>query len=153
MAAKNSMARVAQVYGMVERMRSVERRVAANAVDEVVCSEAIQTTVLTSLLGGARDALAAGNREEQQIAETARQRVELGLERLAQMRVERQAVLERVAAEHRESVVAMEQIDRLLERARAAESLEADRREQAVADDRFGSRLAWRRMMRVSISD
>jgi hypothetical protein len=143
MAARKGVARLASLYGMMERMRSLELRVAAGAVDDVVCSAAIAATVRESQIAEARAAMASGRREDWQVAETTRGVIEARMVRLAALRAEREAALERAVAEHQVSRLNMEQMDRVVGRARAQMSAEEDRRVQAESDDRFASRRAW----------
>ena len=145
MAARKGVARLASLYGMTERVRSVELRVAAGAVEAVACSVAIAATVRERQITEARTAMANGRREEWQVAETTRGVVEAGIVRLAKLRVEREAVLEDAVQRHRISRLNMEQMDRVVDRARAQETLQESRRSQAESDDRFASRRAWKR--------
>ena len=143
MAARKGVARLASLYGMMERMRSLELRVAAGAVDDVVCLAAIAATVRESQIADARAAMASGRREDWQVAQTTRGVIEARMVRLAALRVEREDTLDRAVAEHRVSRLNMEQMDRVLERSRVQMSAEEDRRSQAESDDRFASRRAW----------
>jgi len=145
MAAPHGIRRLASLYGMMEQVRSLERRVAANSVDEAACAGVIQTAIRDSHATGGREALAAGNPELWSIAAKSREMAEDRIVRLAKVRMEREVALQQAVHVHRESRLKMEQMERLLERARVATATEDGRREQAVADDRFSSRLAWAR--------
>jgi hypothetical protein len=139
-------ARLARLYRKVEQMRSVERRVAAMHLDDVEVAASMARSAWERELGGGRAALARGDREGWTVAELAGLRLTANLERLAQLRVKREVVLLEAAERHDESRLKMEQVEKLVERRRAEAALEAGRREQAGADDRFGSRLAWVRL-------
>ncbi len=145
MAAQKGVARLASLYGMIERMRSVELRAAAGEVEDVACSAAIAATVRESQIADARAAIATGCREDWQVAETTRGVVEARIVRLATMRAEREAALAKAAQRHRMSRLTMEQMDSVVDRARMQEAIQEDRRSQAESDDRFASRRAWTR--------
>jgi hypothetical protein len=145
MAARKGVARLASLYGMMERMRSVELRVAAVAVADVVCSAAVAATLRESQIADARAAMATGCREEWQVAETTRGVIETRMVRLAALRVECQDALDEAVAVHRVSRMNMEQMNRVLERSRAELMGDESRRAQAESDDRFAARLAWER--------
>ena len=143
MARRKGLTRLASLYGMVEQMRSLELRVAASAVDDVVLVASIEAAIRQSKIFGARAALAAGDREEWQMAETTREGVEARIERLANLRVERETRREEAALAHSTSRVEMEQLDRVVEQQRDRLALEEARRAQAESDDRYAARLAW----------
>ncbi len=143
MAARKGVARLAELYAMVEQMRSMELRAAANAVEDIACALAIAATVRGSQIADARAALAGGQREEWQVAETARGVVEAQIARLATLRVQREATLDEAVAAHRASRLEMQQMERIVERRRAVLLVEEDRRAQVESDDRFASRRAW----------
>jgi hypothetical protein len=153
MAAKKGVARLASLYGMMEQMRSVELRTAASAVEDVVCSAAIAATVRESQITEARTAMATGHREDWQVAETARSVVEARIVRLATIRAERESAMEEAALRHRVSRLAMEQMDRVVDRARLQEAMQEGRRSQAESDDRFASRRAWMQRQQVVESE
>ena len=146
MAATKSLARIAKVYGLVERMRSLELRMAADAVSEVEFAAAVAAATRYNQVAGARAALVAGNREEWSVAEVTLRVEEIRMQRLAELRVKREAKLAEAVSLHRESRLEMEQMERVVELKRAAAAIEEGRRTQAMADDRFASRSAWKRM-------
>ena len=84
MAARKGVARLASLYGMMERMRSLELRVAAGAVDDVVCLAAIAATVRENQIADARAAMASGRREDWQVAQTTRGVIEARMVRIAE---------------------------------------------------------------------
>jgi len=145
MATRGGLRRLATLYGMVEQMRSLELRVAAGAVDDVVCASAIEALVHRGQVDGGRAAMAAGDREEWSVAETTREVVEARIERLAKLRVVREVKLDEARDAHKTSRLKVEQMERVVERARAEAALVEDRKTQAVADDRFAARGAWTR--------
>lgn len=149
MAARKGLSRLTIAYSRMEQMRSLERRVAAGAVDEVACREAIATAAREGHLYAARTAMAVGDREEWTIAETTRGAVEGSIERLAALRVAREETLAEAVAEHRASRLQLEQMERLLERRRTADAVEDGRRQQMGADDRYAARMAWGRMVQA----
>ncbi len=140
------MSRLARLYGMMERIRLAELRAAVNAVNEVAHASAVQAAVREREVVEGRAALAEGDRGGWMVAEKTREVAEARLERMALLRRARAAELEQAALVHRASRLKAEQMERVLERRRAAEAVEEGRREQAAADDRFASRLAWEGM-------
>lgn len=153
MAAQKGVVRLASLYGMMERLRSVELRAAAGAVEDVACSAAIAADVREGQIMDARTAMATGSREEWQVAETTRGVVEARIERLEKLRAERAAAFEDAAHRHRISRVKMEQMDRVVDRSRAREAVQQGRRSQAESDDRFASRRAWMKVQQVESSE
>jgi hypothetical protein len=153
MAAQKSVARLALLYGMMERMRSVELRVAAGAVEDVACSAAIARKVRENQIAEGRAAMANGRREAWQVAETTRGVNEARIVRLAMLRAEREIILEQAVQVHRASRLNMEQMDRVVDRARTQAEMENGRRLQAESDDRFASRRAWLQTRQVDDSE
>ena len=143
MAAHKGVARLASLAVTMERMRSLEVQVARGAVDDVMCSAAIAATIRESQLSDGRDALATGRREAWQVAETTRGVMDRRIERLQQLRAEREAILAEATRVHRVSRLEMDQMERMVEKSRAQAGMEETRRTQAAADDRFASRSAW----------
>jgi hypothetical protein len=139
----NGLERLAALYTMVERMHSLAVRVAAEAVEDVACRVEIETAVHRGNLAAGRNALAEGRPEERLIEETAGGLAEVRLERLAELRGRREAVLEEAVTMHRRAYLETEQMARLVKRRRERQALEEGRKEQAEADDRFASRGAW----------
>ena len=152
MAAQKGIARLATLYGTIERMRSLELLVAAEAVDDVACSAAIAATVRRGQVADARAAMASGRREEWQVAETTRSVVEARIMRLNALRKERETTLAEASERHRISRMNMEQMDRAAERKRTLDAMQEDRSSQAESDDRFASRRAWMCMRTVDES-
>ena len=145
MATQKGVVRLASLYTMMERMRSVELRVAAGAMEDVAYSAAIAATARESQIADARAAMSTGRREEWQVAETTRAVVEARIVRLAKLQAEREIILADAALRHRMSRLNMEQMDRIVDRTRSQEGVLEDRRLQAESDDRFASRRAWMR--------
>jgi hypothetical protein len=140
---RGGIARLAGLYGMVERMRSLELRAAAGNLDEVASAQTMQAAVHRSEVSGSRAAFASGDREQWKVAETARALLEIRMARLNKLRAEREVKLDQAAQAYNRSRVRMEQMDRVVERERERLACEAARRAQAEADDRFASRRAW----------
>ena len=133
--------RVAALYAMVERVRAVELRAAALAVDEA--DEALRELAQARGIeaSAARAGLERGSRVETLSMEQVRAS-EQGLSiRLVGLRAERAGLYERALAAHRESGTELEQLRRLLAREAELVRVTEERREQAAADDRFLSRL------------
>jgi len=143
MAAHKGLARLASLYAMMERVRSVAVQVASSAVDDAMCAEAIAATIRKSQIADGRDALATGCREAWQVAETTRGVMDRRIEGLQQLRAAREADLAEASRAHRASRLEMEQMERVVEKARAQAGIEEGRRMQSAADDRFASRTIW----------
>lgn len=146
MAAKSSAMRLAALYSTVERIRSLELRMAESEVDDAVRAAAIAAAIRDSQKANLRDALAAGQRDEWRIAETAASANEIRIARLAALRVKQEAARDEALVRHRLSRLQVEQMESLVERRRERESREVTLQEQAASDDRFASRRAWERM-------
>ena len=143
MAAQKSVARLATLYGMIERMRSVELSIAAGAVQDAACAAAIASTTRAGHIDNGRSAMATGQREEWQVAETSRGVVETRIVRLATVRKECEGTLLDAEVRHHASRMDMERMHRVVEVARTRAAMREDRRAQSESDDRFASRRAW----------
>jgi len=139
------LARIAKVYGLVERMHSLELRMASDAVNDVACAAAVAAATSYQQTVSARAALVSGNREEWSVAEVTRSVEEIRMQRLAELKVQREEKLMEATQTHRASRMQMEQMERVVERKRAIAAIDEGRRTQAMADDRFASRAAWMR--------
>jgi hypothetical protein len=118
-----------------------------------VCAASIAKVVRESQVADARAAMATGQREAWQVAETTRGVVEARMARLARVRIEREAALDEAVSTHRASRLDMEQMESVVERRRAMAMLEAGRRAQMESDDRFASRRAWERPKMLQASN
>lgn len=149
MPVKRGLERVASLYAIMERMRSIEVQAAHGAVKDVLCSSAIAAAIRASQIEDGRDALATGRRDAWQVAETTCGVIDRRMERLQQVRTEREAALAEASTIHRASRLEMEQMERMVEKIRAQALVNRSRRAQGDADDRFASRSAWLEMQRV----
>lgn len=141
----SSFERLARVYSVVERMRSVELRAAAAAVAEVTRAASFESamTIEQRVLGHL--ALSAADRVEWSLAQAQQQAGEVRSARLNAMVPDLNGVHEEAQAAYRASRLQSEQMARAHARLMASLQAEADRRAQSVADDRFLSRRAWMR--------
>lgn len=139
------MERLAEVYEIVERMRSVEVRVAMGLLSETegVCLE-VRQTLLCEVDRG-RAALAAGDAAGRMISEAERRAHESRLELLVDLRRQRRTVFEVAQEAYSASRIEVEQVQRILDRAGKERELVEQRRVQAESDDRFASQQCWRR--------
>ena len=153
MAVQRGLGRLATLYAMMERMRSMEVQVALGAVEDVMCSAAIAATIRAGQIEDARDALATGRREAWQVAETTRGVLDRRIDRLQTERAECEAALAEASRVHRASRLDMEQMQRMVDRTRTQTMLEESRRVQGESDDRFASRSAWMEVQRVQESE
>jgi hypothetical protein len=140
---KHALKRIAALYGMLDRMRSVELRMAAAAVEEVERVAAMHHAVSIDQQTCGRAALVTGDRAEWMLSKAAREFAEVRIAQLVDLREARAEVLDAAVIAHRQSRLKVEQIDRVVDRARTAQALDQARRTQAVADDRYASRRAW----------
>ena len=153
MADSKALARLAALYAMMERMRSVEVQVANVAVENVTCSAAIAAAVRASQVSHGREALETGRREAWQVAETTRAALEGRIERLQRVRVECEAALAEAESAHRTTRLDLEQVESILDKTRTQLASRESRRTQAAADDRFASRSAWLQAQRLQDSE
>lgn len=149
MAAQRGLERLASLYTMMDRMRSLEVQLANDAVEDALCSSAIATTIRESQIEDGRDALATGRPEAWRVAETTRGLMDRRIELLRKVRTECEAVLAEASRVHRASRLQMEQMKCLVEKTRTLTLLHESRRAQSAADDRFASRSAWMKLQRV----
>ncbi len=128
---------------MVERVRSAEAKVAAAAVAEVVAARETAERARREMVAGGRAALAEGDRVGWASAQWARGACEGRVTGLMKVQVVREAVRDEAMVAYRASRMQTEQVDRVLAGEMERLHLEEERRVQAAADDRFGSRQAW----------
>ncbi len=138
------MTRLGRLYARVEQMRSLERRIAAQAVDETIAATTIHTAVHRHAEADSRASFVTGDREQWAIAQAERSSTARRLEHLAHHRKEREATLSYASDAHRESRLMMERVEVIIAKSEAKLALEEGRREQSMADDRFASRAAWK---------
>lgn len=138
-------ARLAGLYGMVERMRLVELRSASGAVAEVerTCA-AVDRACEGEVLAG-RVALMAGDLVDWRVAERGQQLAEVRGTRLELLLEERERKYAAALDVHRSSQVDAEQMRQLTQRIENRRMHAEERRLQAESDDRFASRLGWNR--------
>lgn len=138
------MMRVAEVYELVERMRSVEVRVAMGLLSEIerVCVKERQA--LAWEVDRGRAALAVGDAAGRMISEVERRANEARLEQLVDLRRQRRTDFEVAQNAYSVSRVDVEQVQRVLQCATTQRELVEHRRVQAESDDRFASQQCWR---------
>ncbi len=136
--------RLAAVYGLVERMRSGELRLAAAAVAEVERASQAEMALRDAERMAARRALAAGDGVEWAVAGTSVDFAEERIGRLAELKAQREDDWRAAVTAHAESRVAKEQMESVMARARKAKMDKDARQGQAASDDRFGGQ-AWSR--------
>ena len=137
----NVLKRIEAVYGLVELIHSTALRQASVLVDEVeraIDEQRIQSALVAQ---DARAALASGDRQGWVITEVQRAWSCGRGSQLQVLRLEREIVSNLARDEYRASRLRSEQVKTVVQRNDAAEVLVAGRRTQAVADDRFLSRL------------
>jgi len=135
--------RLATLYGVVERMDSVELQRRAAAVLEAEQAIDVQRAVVRSAGFDGRGALAAGDRMGWSFAERQRQIAGWKRERLERIRVEREELSDAAREQYAASRLRSEQMKGVVDRVEARVAMEDGRRAQAAADDRFLSRRSW----------
>jgi hypothetical protein len=135
--------RMAALYGVVERMHSVELQRAAGVVREAEQAIDAQRAIGRTAGFDGREALMQGDRMGYALAETKQEVAAWKGERLEEIRVKREesrgVVRERYAA----SRLKKEQINRVVEGVAERVKTEEGWRFQAMTDDRFLSRKLW----------
>ena len=135
--------RLATLYGVVERMDSVELQRTAAAVLEAEQAIDVQRAVVRSAGFDGRGALTAGDRMGWSFAERQRQIAGWKRERLEGIRVEREELSDAAREQYAASRLRSEQMKGVVDRVEARVAMEDGRRVQAAADDRFLSRRSW----------
>ena len=135
--------RLAALYGVVERMRSIELRVKTAAVIEAEQAIEAQRVVMRSAGFDRREALMNGDRLGWSLAETQREIAGWKRERLERIRVEREALRSDAREEYSASRLKSEQMKGVVDSAAARVEVEEGRRAQGAADDRFLARRVW----------
>ncbi|SNS44951.1 hypothetical protein SAMN05421770_1011021 [Granulicella rosea] len=137
--------RLAELYGMIERLRSLDLRTASAQVNEAASYVHLQREAGRREVESGRAAIAAGDRQGWAIAES-----ELELTRIRQARAEelrraRAALRETAADAYRASRMRMEQMQSVARQASKQEQAEERRRTQAALDDRHLARSLWKK--------
>jgi len=135
--------RLANVYGQVEKIRSLEVRAAATEVAQVTQALSQEATARVRQQDSQRAALLLGDREGWAVAAAQVEIAEVRQMRLKPVQAEREVLFEKAAVAHRASRQRMEQIDGIVDKAREREMETESRRMQAAADDRYLSRRLW----------
>jgi hypothetical protein len=134
---------MAALYGVVERMHSVEMQRATSVVREAEQAIEMQRTIGRAAEFDGREALVLGDRMGWSSADTQQEVAAWREERLEKIRVKR-AELSAVARErYVASRLKSEQMNCVVEGIAERVEMEEGRRVQATADDRFLSRKLW----------
>ena len=143
---QSGLARVAALYGQVERVRLVALQQAAIAVNDAALTRDLATAagVLRRLEG--RAALALGEAEGWRLAESTSEAAEVMAESAEELRLQRESLRAEAGEDYLASRVQRKRVGRIVECVALAEKGIQDRREQAEADDRFAARMCWSRM-------
>jgi hypothetical protein len=145
MAQNAGLKRVAQVYGLLERIRAAELSVASGAVLEVEQAKQLEAATYAEHAGVGRAALMLGDRAEWALAHAQQEAARVKTEKLEQVRAARETVRENAVVAYRQSRLESQQVECTLHQERLRLHLESDRREQNAADDRYLSRREWLR--------
>ena len=140
---KVGLRRVAGVYALVERMRSAELMAASAALMEAQVALEQEAGAARLVDGSARQALEGGDGVGWSLSRAEQAAAAVRAEGLKSIENQRAGLQMEAAQAHGESRVALEQVDRAIERRREIEAVDQNRRTQAMADDRYLSRRAW----------
>ena len=138
--------RMVALYGVVERMHSIELQIATSLVREAEQAIETQRTIGLAAVFDGRGALAIGDRMAWSFAETQRAVAAWKRERLEPIRVKREALSEVAREQYAASRVKSEQMNRMMEVVASRVEIEEGRRIQTATDDRFLSRKLWTEM-------
>lgn len=145
MAMRQGLTRLSALYGTLERMRSVELRIAAAALAEIERAQVFEARAAEDMRLRGRSALISGSRVDWEFAEIGRRVSEIRVERMTQMNIDRVEVRDQAAKAYQTSHLEMKQVGQIMDIARRHAALTESRRVQAAADDRYASRLEWTR--------
>jgi hypothetical protein len=134
---------MAALYGVVERMHSVELQRATNVVREAEQAIEAQQTIVRSAGSDGREALKAGDRMGWSFAETQREIAIWKKDRLEPIRVSREELSMVARERYAASRIQSEQMNRVVAGVADRVEIEEGRRVQAITDGRFLSRKLW----------
>jgi hypothetical protein len=140
------LAKVAMLYGQVERVRLVELQEAAAAVAEAEHLRAAAEARGAAHRSEGRAALLQGEGLAWRLAESAGDATEVLRERALLLMAERDVLRTAAGEAYRSSRLRTEQVTRVVEAIAQAQAVVDARREQAATDDRYAARLCWTRM-------
>ncbi len=135
--------RIAALYGVVERMHSVELQRAAAAVRETELAIEAQRMVVRAAGFDERAALVMEDRIGWSLAEMQRGIAEWKGERLEEIRLKREELSEVARERYATSRLKSEQMTQVVDGVAARAEVEEERRVQSLTDDRFLSRKIW----------
>jgi hypothetical protein len=135
--------RLASLYGVVERMHSIELQMASAAVIEAEQAIAVQRAAIRSAGFDGRGALMMEDRLGWSLAERQREIAGWKRERLEGIRVERESLSDSARERYAASRLKSEQIQSVVDGVELRVQVEDGRRTQGAADDRFLSRKLW----------
>jgi hypothetical protein len=135
--------RLAALYGVVERMHSIELQMTTAAVREAEQAIEEQQVVMRSAGFDQRDALMNEDRLGWLLAERQREIAGWRRERLERICVEREALSAAAQEQYSASRLKSEQMKGVVDGVAARVQVEEGRRTQGAADDRFLSRRSW----------
>ncbi|MCU1324009.1 MAG: hypothetical protein JWM43_3658 [Acidobacteriaceae bacterium] len=136
--------RIAELYSVVEEVRGVAVQRATSAL---AATESVLADLRTARLGAhaeGRRSLAEGDRLERMIAEGRSRIIVREQESMEGQRIVQKRLLDGALEVYRISRIEKDQMAKLLENSQRQEEVLETRRTQAIADDRFLSRRAWK---------
>ncbi len=141
----NGLARLAHLYGLMERMDAAAARVAANAAESVLRVRMEEHAAGEQQGRLARAAMVDGEQIAWTVAVKALELGEARVLALATVQARYDAARQTAMEKHRASRLRTEQMTRVVEGEHKAQAMHESRRVQAEADDRYASRLLWTR--------
>ena len=141
-----SLKRIAKLYEVVERMRSIALKQASVAVSEAESAVSAQRAIAIAARDAGREALESGDRAEWMLTTTQGYVASIRMKKVEGLRVARATAKDEALAEFLASRVQTEQMEQVVDTMAQRVELEETRRVQAVADDRHLARLRWQTM-------
>ena len=141
----SALGRLAGLYRRLERMEAIAAGLAVAAANDAAARRGAEQAYGEQEQAQARTALLGGDRAGWLVAERAGDLSKARVEVLKKVQAGRERSRDAALARYLQSRLKTEQMTVAHERLQAQESVVETRREQAAADDRFGSRLGWMR--------
>jgi hypothetical protein len=150
---KRILKRLSILYGVMKEMRFIEMRRQLVLLDEAEQAIAAQETAVWTVEKAGRGALQEGDLLGWRQARTQAALAEWNSGQLETLRQERGELYEAALEQYGESRIQSEQTDQLLEDVTRQLELEEQRRNQAIADDRYLGRKLWMEMHAKALAE
>jgi hypothetical protein len=143
--------KIEAVYSLVEELDSIALRQATAKMHEADAAIREQLVHMRAARNTAHAALGSGNRENWALAEVQRTLADETRQRLESLKVQRAVAVAEARVLHQASRMRREQVKSVVEGSMNTEKVLEGRQTQAIADDRFLSRMHWNKLRLVSI--